>query len=360
MKIIHTGDVHIGSAFKNLPTEQARLRGNELLEDFRNACFYARENGVAAVLIAGDLFDSNFVPKSLRRETLTAIQQAAPVCFFYVSGNHDGKMEFDEDKPDNLYLFSDSCGWKSYDLGEGIQLTGMDTRHFSFSAFSALALPKDKFHIALLHGDIYADTNSPERIPLSALTEKNIDYLALGHIHKPTLQSERLDGRGKYRYCGCFEGRGFDELGNRGVFLLDVQNGIIKEEKFLSFAKRQVTEVRVDVSACNSYFDVETLTLEALKNKRSSDLVKLVLYGRHKAELCKDPSLLARKLSERFFYVKVEDESQIFIDANAYKNDLTERGEFVREVGRYAFTEEERAEILEVGLKALNGEEIDL
>jgi hypothetical protein len=54
------------------------------------------------------------------------------------------------------------------------------------------------------------------------------------------------------------------------------------------------------------------------------------------------------------------DESQVFIDYAQYKNDLSERGEFVREVGRYQMSEEERSEILEVGLKALAGEEIDL
>ena len=35
-------------------------------------------------------------------------------------------------------------------------------------------------------------------------------------------------------------------------------------------------------------------------------------------------------------------------------------GIFCYEVGRYAFTDEMRDEILEVGLKALSGEEIDL
>ncbi len=43
-----------------------------------------------------------------------------------------------------------------------------------------------------------------------------------------------------------------------------------------------------------------------------------------------------------------------------YETDLTERGEFVREVGRYEMSEELREEILAVGLQALNGEDIDL
>ena len=58
--------------------------------------------------------------------------------------------------------------------------------------------------------------------------------------------------------------------------------------------------------------------------------------------------------------MKIVDESRVFIDYRQFENDLSERGEFVREVGRYEMNEELRAEILDVGLKALAGEEIDL
>ena len=70
--------------------------------------------------------------------------------------------------------------------------------------------------------------------------------------------------------------------------------------------------------------------------------------------------MLTLTLCERFFFAKVQDDSHPFIDVRAFENDLTERGEFVKEVGRYAMNEDFRAEVLEVGLKALSGEEIDL
>ena len=68
MKIIHTGDVHIGSALQNLPREKSALRKAEILEGFRRLCTYARENGVTAVLIAGDLFDGNDVAAEIKKE----------------------------------------------------------------------------------------------------------------------------------------------------------------------------------------------------------------------------------------------------------------------------------------------------
>lgn len=353
MKIIHTGDIHIGSALKGFSPEKAAIRKAEILDGFCKLTRYAKENGVAAVLIAGDLFDENGVLPYMKRTVLTAIETASPVRFFYVSGNHDATVEFgDHALPQNLYFFSENHGFFSYDLGEKITLTGADTRNFPTAFSTPPVLPRDTFNILLLHG--------AEDIPFPLLRDRNVDYLALGHIHKPSPIAEALDGRGRYRYCGCLEGRGFDEVGARGFFLLEIQNGSLIGEKFLSLAKRTVVEVRVDISACDTALDVENAALAALQTTGGENIVKIVLCGRHKEGLRKDISLLCARLCERFFFAKVEDESRVAIDYDALKTDKTERGEFVREVGRYEMNEDFRAEVLEVGLKALLGEEIDL
>ena len=219
MKIIHTGDIHLGSPLRGLPADKANLRQAEIVDGFRRLCLYARENNVQAVLIAGDLFDENSAVSSLRTDVLTAIENASPTCFFYVSGNHDRGILSGDNLPKNLYLFSKKHGWHSFDLPEGVAVTGIDACDLRADAYSALRLFPDRFNIVMMHGDI-ARTQGADSISLAQLQNKNIDYLALGHIHIPTMQAERLDGRGRYRYCGCPEGRGFDECGKRGFFLL--------------------------------------------------------------------------------------------------------------------------------------------
>lgn len=358
MKIIHTGDIHLGSPMGGLPTDKAKIRQAEIVDGFRRLCMYARENNVQAVLIAGDLFDAQTAP-SLRADVLAAVANAAPVCFFYVSGNHDKNAFAGENLPQNLYLFSKNHGWHSYELPENVAVTGIDACHLRAEAYAALRLLPERFNIVMLHGDI-ARTQGADGVCLQQLQNRNIDYLALGHIHIPMMNAERLDGRGRYRYCGCLEGRGFDECGKRGFFLLEVRGGRLVDERFISLAKRDVTLCRADISACGSYYDMETAALNALSAVKKEDVVKLVLVGSHEAGLRKDVTLLSARLSERFFHVKVVDESRARIDYERYKNDLSERGEFVREVGRYNLSEDDRAEILDVGLKALAGEDIDL
>lgn len=359
MKIIHTGDIHLGSPLRGLPADKAKLRQAEIVDGFRRLCTYARENSVQAVLLAGDLFDEKLASSALRADVLTAIECAAPTCFFYVSGNHDKNVLPGENLPKNLYLFSKNHGWHSYELPENVAITGMDACDLRAEAYVALRLLPERFNIVVMHGDI-AHTQGVESIRLQDLQNKHIDYLALGHIHIPMMTAERLDGRGRYRYCGCLEGRGFDECGKRGFFLLDVRGGKLAGEQFISLAKRDVVLCHADISACKSYYDVETAALSALSGAKKEDMVKLMLCGNHEAGLRKDVSLLSARLSEQFFHVKVVDESRVRIDYERYKNDLSERGEFVREVGRYNLTEEERTEILDVGLKALAGEDIDL
>ena len=361
MKIIHTGDVHLGAATRNLPPEKAAIRKTEILDGFRRLCAYAQRQGVTAVLIAGDLFDGERVDPALRAEVLSAIASSAPVCFFYVSGNHDGGFFAGDRLPQNLYLFSQNRTWRSYDLPENVTVTGIDAAYLSLERYRELQLRSERYNLVLLHGEIAQNERAETgTIALSRLQGKYIDYLALGHIHIPMQQTARLDGRGVYRYCGCLEGRGFDECGKRGCFLLEIGEGRLLKEQFLSFASREVCEVAADISACTNYYDVERAALSALQNVNPQNIVKLLLRGRHKAGLTKDVTLLSSRLSQGFFHVKVADESSIVIDHAAFQNDLSERGEFVREVCRYQMSESERAEILDVGLKALAGEDIDL
>ncbi len=358
MKIIHTGDIHLGSAMKSLPPDKAALRKAEILEDFRNLAIYARNNGVRAVLIAGDLFDENKVSRQLKNEVFSIIAAASPVAFFYVSGNHDDEFETNDLLPKNLYTFTQNHGWGSFALSEDVTVTGMDSKFMDRKTIPSLFLQKHTFNIVILHGNVAKDAE--DSIPLAKLQGKHIDYLALGHIHKPMPKAEKLDGRGYYRYCGCLESRGFDECGPRGFFLLEIQNGALVSEAFLTLAKRSVYEVRTDISYCNTYYDVERAVSQSVSSIDKQNIVKLVLCGKFRAGLRKDLALLSQRLNEVFFFAKVDDESSLYVNYTDYQNDISERGEFVREVSKGEMDEELRAAILDVGLKALAGEEIDL
>ena len=101
---------------------------------------------------------------------------------------------------------------------------------------AVLELNREDFNIVMLHGQ---DSVRPgeELIALPLLRNKSIRYLALGHIH--SYKCEKLDLDGRYCYCGCLEGRGFDECGEKGFVLLDI-NGDRLSSEFIPFAYRKM------------------------------------------------------------------------------------------------------------------------
>jgi len=223
-KIIHCADLHLDSKMEtNLSPEQAKARRYEILATFEDMVDYAIEHQVAIILIAGDMFDTTQnQQKQIKNRVLDIIHHANQIDFLYLQGNHDKDNFFRElqDKPENLKLFSDK--WSAYRYGNisihGVEFNGQNTQQI----YAELILDEHQFNVVTLHGQVakYKKDMQAEEINLSALQNKYIDYLALGHIHE--YQFERIDYRGSFCYPGCLEGRGFDECGEKGFVILTI------------------------------------------------------------------------------------------------------------------------------------------
>ena len=91
MKILHTSDIHIDSPMTaRLPSAKIRERRRELISNFSDLVSEARKNGCSAVIIAGDLFDSERVSRKAKIMVLDTILTARDLTFFYLIGNHEG------------------------------------------------------------------------------------------------------------------------------------------------------------------------------------------------------------------------------------------------------------------------------
>ena len=122
MKLIHCADIHLDSPMQtHMTARQAATRSAEVLRSFVRMTQYARENGVRAVIIAGDLFDGDRVRERTVDAVLDAMQKTPEVDYLYLPGNHDEAAGAfcDRELPENL-----SC---SETAGE---LTAMRTRPF--------------------------------------------------------------------------------------------------------------------------------------------------------------------------------------------------------------------------------------
>ena len=359
MKIIHCADLHLDSKMEtNLDKEKARERRNEILITFEKMVEYAKENEVKIIIIAGDLFDKKNVSVKVKKIVKNAIQTHKEIDFIYLKGNHDesGFIDEEEEIPENLKTFNKQT-WKVYEYGD-ITISGIEFgEKSSYEIYNSLILEKNKTNIVVMHGqEAQVDAkDKAEIINLKELKNKNIDYLALGHIHE--YKEEKLDNRGVYCYPGCLEGRGFDECGQKGFVLLDIQNGTISR-KFIPFSKRNLYEVEVDITGTAENSEIEEKIKAKISEVSKENLVKIVLIGEVDLETQKDIKYLKKKFEENFYFLKIYDRTKPKIDYMKYKYDASLKGEFIRLVLEQELSDEEKSEIINTGIKALSGEEV--
>ncbi len=369
MKIIHCADIHLDSKLSaNLSKEKAKERKAELLQTFTDMVEYAEKNNVSAIIIAGDLFDVRNISVTARNTVYSSIVKHKNIDFYYLRGNHDADsfLGMLEEIPENLKLFGES--WMSYTLSESsfsnVVITGVELGEENTNTiYSSLVLENDKINIVVLHGQeaVYKTKDKTEVININALKNKAIDYLALGHIH--SYKEEKIDNRGVYCYSGCLEGRGFDECGQCGFVLLDIDcKGKRIERTFVPFAKRTLYTVNADVSGCLTSMDILKKVKEQLNREiyRPENLMKIVLCGSVDVECEKNTEFIRKQLEDMFYFVKVYDETCLAVDYNAFALDASLKGEFIRTVmSETTIDEEQKAEVIRYGIQALAGEDID-
>ncbi len=344
MKIIHTADIHLGSPLSKISDNEKRIiRKNEILNSFDKLINYAKQNEIKIIMMSGDIFDNNSPYKKDKNYFYHLIKTNPDITFLYLKGNHDINNEYNEEYP-NLLTFSDD--WKSYEF-ENVRITGVELKkENSKSIYPSLNLKNDKINIVMMHGDIY--NKGENYISLKDLKNKNIDYLALGHIHENII--DKLDDKGIYSYSGCLEGRGYDEVGPKGFYVLNIENNKIDYE-FIINSKRIIHSIDVDISNAYDFATAKDLIYEKTKTIKKEDIVRINLEGINQIE--DDLEELENYFS--FFYFSIKNNTKRKIDYKKYENDLSLKGEFVRCVlANKELTEDEKNEIIFLGLKSLN------
>ena len=88
--------------------------------------------------------------------------------------------------------------------------------------------------------------------------------------------------------------------------------------------------------------------------------MKFVLRGDYTLQTQMDPVFWKKSLEDRFWFVKIDDESSLRISREDYAHDASLKGEFVRLVLASDWDEAEKARVISCGIRALSGEEVVL
>ena len=351
MKLIHAADIHLGSKIDKAITSDKRKDLQIAIRDsFYRMVEYAKNNDIKVILLSGDVFDSDSPSLKDKKFFYDTIRENKSINFYYLKGNHDKSDLHIDNVPVNLITFDKS--WSTFVEGN-VRISAIElARENQTSLYSTLSLNDDKFNIVMLHGSINGDVKSENYIDISKLANKNINYLALGHIHK---RSEGTKYGISFCYPGCLQGRSFDESGEHGFVVLDIEINKFSST-FVPISQKVLEDVSVDISYLSSCNQIADKIKENVKQDNKV-LYRVNLTGKIHEETFIDLSEIETILSSNYFFIKLIDKTKLDIDYEKYKNDPSVKGEFIRLVENdEKLSDEKKREIILLGLNALKGE----
>ena len=215
MKFIHIADVHFDTPFALL--ERRGLAGKRRLEQrsaFKKVINYARENDIPYLFICGDLFEAEYVKNSTIEYINKEFESIPNTKIFIVPGNHDPYMKntyyMTYNFAKNVKIFTSRV--------EKIEIDNLCIYGYGFDNFymkkeereELKNLDTSKINILITHCDLDGAKDNDIRynpVPKNELKALEFDYIALGHIHKPSIDRN-------IAYSGSLVSLGFDELGS--------------------------------------------------------------------------------------------------------------------------------------------------
>lgn len=290
-KFIHTADIHLGSIpHLNNPYDiDVCDNFNDVVYDsFKRIIEDAINFKVDFILISGDVFDINSLSIKANKFFIDMCNKLYKndIKMFVICGNHDHMMDYNKlfELPHNVFIFPNDKPFtyefmKDDSLKARIIGQSYKTRNDSRSMWKEFNAPKDGvFNIAMLHTSL---DNDLHYVPCSVKDLKNkadIDYWALGHIHKRSLNLySGEDDKRVIIYPGIPQGRNFKEDGVGGYYMVEVEDNVpnIQFIPTSSLVYKKI-EINLEKNYVENMDDLENLIInKSLKiSEQNTDAVK--------------------------------------------------------------------------------------
>lgn len=371
IKILHTADIHFDTPFSGMTPRQALKSKEELKLVFEKITQLSLDKQVDIILIAGDIFDNLSVNKSTLHFIKTCLQKINDIRVFISPGNHD---PFNEKSfysivewPDNVYIFKGKMEKVLLeDLNTVVWGAAFNTVHVNRSLLKEVKREEGYNNIMVLHGEISIakDGNDYNPIMEDDIVKSNMDYIALGHRHK--FSEIKKAGNTYYSYSGCPQGRGFDEIDDKGIVLLELKDRYI-ESQFIRTSIRNYYEKEISIEGCFGYNEVKTRIIDdILSYDRKNNFYKIVLKGQISEEFTINEDVLEELLKNEFYFIKIIDKSEIKLDINELIKGYSLKSIFAKKIYerlQKAESEEEKEVItlaLKIGLQSISGDEVKI
>ncbi len=352
LKIIHCADVHFDLAMSGLSDQsKVNIRHEDMKETFKKIISLASCSDL--LLISGDLFDGKKVLKSTLNFLKEEFLKIPDVRVFIVAGNHD-------------YMGGNSV-YRTFDFGKNVhvfdtqmscvELEKCDVYGMSFKTpnddremLSGFSVKNpDKINICLMHGNLSGIDYNP--IKTADIEASNLDYLALGHIHKAS--EIKKAGNTYYAYCGCPEGHGNDEPGEKGVYAVELIKGAVTNSEFVPVCTRIYIDEEVDISGATTYDEI--LNKISKMHKGDQHIYRFTLIGG--SDMAIDTEVIKEKIAG--FSVVIRDKTTPCADLEKISQEYSLKGLFSKFAleDKESIPEEDFNDAIKAGLYYIEKEE---
>jgi len=260
-QFLHAADIHLDSPLRGLeadpdaPADRMRAASRDAFDNLVN---YAIEQKVAFVLLAGDLYDGDWVDWRTGQFLVerAARLTRAGVRLYVVGGNHDASSVITRQLrlPNGAYHFSSRTAESEPHPELAVVVHGRSFPDRAVTEDLSAHYPAAKpgnFNIGLLHTSLDGRPGHNLYSPTSAnsLRRLGYDYWALGHVH-----AREVVSRDPWVvFPGNLQGRHIREIGPKGASLVTVRDGRVDSVEHRSFdvVRWARTDVALDVRADN-------------------------------------------------------------------------------------------------------------
>lgn len=369
IKILQAGDLHFDTPFKDLDKNISIISKEELLEVFSKIIDISMENSVDILLLTGDIFDNLTINKKTLIFIKNQIERISNIRVFISPGNHDPYNEKSFYKminwPDNVYIFKGSIEKVVLeDLNTVVWGAAFNEYHVRKSLLKNINVDNNYINIMTIHGDISNTDDGNEYNPITRRDIENskLDYIAIGHRHN--FSGILRENNTFYAYAGCPQGRGFDEVGDKGIILGEVTKGAV-DLNFIRTSKRNYYVEEIDISDSVSYDEVRLRILSSInEGERKNNLYKIILKGQIESYINLNEGVILEKIKKDFYFVKVIDKTEVKLDFDKISEDYSIKGVYAKKLLEKMKEEDCDKEILQMALKlgiqSLSHEEVNL
>jgi len=311
-RFLHTADWQLGLRLNYVPGDHGASLRRQRFQTVERIAEIAHEKQVEAVLVAGDVFDSNILGNDTLQLAVDAMHSFGEIPVVLLPGNHDPGT------PDSIL-----ARLKKLNPQLHIALTSeplvfgnlevhpcpLLSRHTFDDPTQRLPVrdSSEKIRVALAHGGILQFTEEKDTanfIDAEAVLEKGFDYLALGDWHGLFQYNDRV------WYSGTPEPTRFKEKQPGYILLVEIEApGMVPEVNEIEV--QQTRWLQEDFE----FLDDEDITLLerwfSRLERPSSTIVEMSLKG---TLTLAGRSHLEEQLSdfrERLLYLRIRDEQVV-------------------------------------------------